>query len=154
MKARNFVTMMFCLLLLLCSNNSVGAASVQEANVFQLTGVGINVTYSATGLDGKPTLSYRDKKLNVTFRGDEVSRLETHVGLQVTVVLEEIPDLHTVTFTLLLPRVNVDESEMAFKTYGIITTHRTSVGGPGLVKGPLQIYNTRPLRGIAQRVLF
>ena len=83
-----------------------------------------------------------------------VRRIDGEIGQQVTVIIEQIPDLRTVTFTLLLPAINLDEPETRFRTIGIIATHRTSIGGPDLVKGVLQTYRLKELRGTAQWVNF
>jgi hypothetical protein len=73
----------------------------------------------------------------------------------ITVTLEVIPDLHTLTLTLLVPQINLDEgNESSFSTQAILTTHRTSIGGPNLVKGPLQTYEVVALEGTARLVAF
>ena len=129
-------------------------ASVQQPNLFVITGIGIEITYSTSSLSGLPLLTYKDRQRTLTFQGDEIRQLESEIGQQVTVIIEQIPDLRTVTFTLLLPTINLDESESRFRTIGIIATHRTSIGGPDLVKGALQTYRVRELRGKAQLVNF
>jgi hypothetical protein len=89
------------------------------------------------------------------FQGDEIHQIDTEIGQQVTVIIEQISDLRTVTFTLLLPTINLDERESRFfRTIGIITTHRTSIGGPDPVKGTLQTYRLKELKGTAQLVDF
>jgi len=142
-------------LLLVCSTPyGAVAASPQAPNLFELKGPGIEVTYSASSFSGQPILTYKDKKLNLTFYGEDIRHLESDIGLELTVLLEELPDLHTVTFTLLLPKINLDGTECPFRTYGTMTTHKTSIGGPDLVKGPLQIYRVKALKGIARLVVF
>ncbi len=129
-------------------------ASVQQPNLFIITGAGIEITYSTSSFDGLPLLTYKDKQHTLTFHGDDIRRLESEIGQQVTVTLEQIPDLQTITFTLLLPTINLDGGESRFRTVGIMTTHRTSIGGPALVKGVLQTYRPKQLKGTAQRVVF
>ncbi len=130
------------------------AASVQQPNLFVMAGAGIKITYSTSSLAGPPLLTYKDRQRTLTFQGDEIRQLDSEIGQQVTVIIEQIPDLQTVTFTLLLPTINLDEPEIRFRTIGIITTHRTSIGGPNLVKGVLQTYRLKELRGTAQWVSF
>lgn len=129
-------------------------ASVQHPTLFVIKGVGIEITYSTSSFSGPPLLTYKDWQRTLTFQGDEIRQLDSEIGQQVTVIIEQIPDLRTVTFTLLLPVINLDEPESRFRTLGIIATHRTSIGGPDLVKGALQTYRVKELRGIAQLANF
>jgi hypothetical protein len=41
-----------------------------------------------------------------------------------------------------------------FRTFVVLTTNRTSIGGPGLVTGPIQLYRVVKGDGTAQEVLF
>ena len=129
-------------------------ASVQQPNLFVIKGVGMKITYSTSSFGGQPLLTYRDRQHTLTFQGEEILQSDSEIGQQVTVIIEQIPDLRTVTFTLLLPTINLDEPEIRFRTIGIIATHRTSIGGPDLVKGVLQTYRVKELRGTAQLVNF
>ncbi len=129
-------------------------ASTQEPNHFELKGTGIEVTYSTSSFSGQPQLTYKDKKRILTFQGEEIRQLDSEIGLQVTVTLEQVPDLRTETLTLILPAINLEVTEIPFQTNAIITTHRTSIGGPDLVKGVLQTYRIKTLKGTARMVIF
>ncbi len=129
-------------------------ASAQQPNLFLITGVGIEIAYSTSSFGGPPLLTYKDRQRTLTFQGEEIRQLDSEIGQQVTVIIEQIPDLQTVTFTLLLPAINLNEPESRFQTIGIIATHRTSIGGPDLVKGVLQTYVVKYLKGRAQLVSF
>ncbi len=129
-------------------------APVQHPNLFVITGAGIEITYSTSNIGGLPLLTYKDKQRALTFQGDEIGQLESEIGQQVTVIIEQTPDLQTVTFTLVLPTINLDQRESHFRTVGILTTHRTSIGGPDLVKGVLQTYLVKKLKGTARFVIF
>jgi hypothetical protein len=126
----------------------------QEPNVFELKGMGIALTYSTTSLNGQPQLTYKDRKRTLTFRGEEIRQQDSEIGQLVTVTLEQVPDLRTETLTLILPAINLENTGTLFQTHAIITTHRTSVGGPNLVKGALQTYRIKTLRGTARIVIF
>lgn len=128
--------------------------SAQQPNSFIITGAGIEITYSTSSIGGLPLLTYKDRQRTLTFQGDEIGQLESEIGQQVTVIIGQIPDLQTVTFTLVLPTINPDGNESRFRTIGIITTHRTSIGGPNLVKEVLQTYRVKELKGTAQWVNF
>ncbi len=158
MKRNKFALIVLILSLLTCleiyggKDNAIAAG--QEPNLFELKGPGIEVTYSTSSFSGQPIFTYKDRKVSLTFQGEEIRRLETDTGPQVTVTLEQIPDLLTLTLTLLLPTINLEGTECPFQTYAIVTTHKTSIGGPDLVKGTLQTYRVKALKGIGRLVVF
>jgi hypothetical protein len=147
------IVIVFLCLGIFTSRDDATAAG-QEPNLFELKGPGLEITYSTSSISGQPLFTYQDKKVSLTFQGEEIRRLEADTGSQVTVTLEQIPDLRTVTLTLLLPTINLEGTECPFQTQAIITTHKTSIGGPDLVKGVLQTYRIKALRGIARLVVF
>jgi hypothetical protein len=128
-----------------------------QPNLFELTGeyTQIQITYSTTSITGQPQFHYQDQERDLTFTGDDIRSLDSEISTLITVTLEVIPDLHTLTLTLLVPQINLDEgNESSFSTQAILTTHRTSIGGPNLVKGPLQTYEMVALEGTARLVAF
>jgi hypothetical protein len=129
-------------------------AGTQEPNLFELKGIGIELTYSTTSLSGQPQLTYKDRKRTFTFHGEEIRHLDSEIGLQVTVTLEQVPDLRTETLTLIIPAINGEGASTPFQTNAILTTHRTSIGGPALIKGLLQTYRVKALKGTARTVVF
>ncbi len=156
---RNKITLIVLILILsICpemyTGNDDAIAAGQEPNLFELKGSGLEIAYSTSSISGQPLFTYQDKKVSLTFQGEEIRYLETEIGEQVTVTLEQIPDLRTVTLTLLLSKINLEGTEIPFQTEAIITTHKTSIGGPDLVKGVLQTYRVKPLKGTARRVSF
>ena len=128
-----------------------------QPNLFELTGeyTQIRITYSTTSITGQPQFHYQDQQRDLTFTGGDIRSLDSEIGMLITVTLEVIPDLHTLTLTLLIPQINLDEgNESSFSTQAILTTHLTSIGGPNLVKGPLQTYEVVALEGTARLVEF
>ena len=126
-----------------------------QPNLFELTGeyTQIRITYSTTSITGQPQFHYQDQQRDLTFTGGDIRSLDSEIGMLITVTLEVIPDLHTLTLTLLIPQINLDEgNESSFSTQAILTTHLTSIGGPNLVKGPLQTYEVVALEGTARFV--
>ncbi|MCC6552646.1 MAG: hypothetical protein IT372_06425 [Polyangiaceae bacterium] len=125
-----------------------------QANLFELSEQRLHVTFSSTSFAGDPQLEYRDGRTRRSFRGDEIAMRDTALGLEVTVVLETIPDLRTVSFTLVLPAVHVLPGSMGsrLRSPGIITTAHTTIAGPPL--GPDKTYETFDLSGTAQHVVF
>lgn len=129
---------------------------IQNPNLFELRGQFTQITYSTTSIDGTPRLSYQKLGTNLNFSGDEIRVVETEIGNLVTVTIETVPDLRTVTLTVLIPTINLPEgdTETSIDTKAIVTTKRTSIGGPSLVEGQLQTYRVFTLRGRASFVFF
>ena len=131
------------------------ATENNKPNLFTLTGKHTQITFAASSITGQPQLHYQDPERNLTRTGEEIRSLDTEIGNLITVDLEDIPDLRSVTLTMLLPDINLGEwREISFATQAILTTQHTSIGGPQLVKGALQTYRVLPLRGTAKLVEF
>jgi hypothetical protein len=124
-----------------------------QANLFELNSSSIHVTFSSTSISGDPIFSYRDNQRSLSFRGEDIRLQDTEIGQLVTVTLEVIPDLKTVTFSLILPVVTVmhQSSGIRIKVPGITTTNPTTIAGPPL--GPQSLYSIVNLRGTAQFVV-
>lgn len=113
------------------------------------------VTFSTTSITGQPRFSYHDDTRDVSATGDEISVQRTVLGTLVTVSLETVPDLHTVTATLVLPDLGGLSGPVThFRSFLVLTENRTSIGGPALVTGALQRYTVVKGRGTAQEVAF
>jgi hypothetical protein len=158
MMRRQIVLGIFAVMVSLLGQGLAAAATTtaipEQPNLYKLTNRNMHVVYSTTSLTGEPRLSYRDRNLSLSFAGDEIRVLATEIGQQVTLTLEQVPDLKTVTFTLLIPDINLKNGPTLFKTSAITTTHRTTIGGPGLVEGQIQSYVTRGLLGVASHVVY
>ena len=122
----------------------------ETANKYVLTGGGVEGTVDTTSITGEPVVDVRvgDRAVN------DPELVGTELGLEVRGTLENIPDLRGVRLTLILPVVNVDGAERTFAGVALITTTRTSIGGPRLVDGPLQSYELLPVSGTASAVQF
>ncbi|MBL8036331.1 MAG: hypothetical protein JSS38_04280 [Nitrospira sp.] len=124
-----------------------------NANLFELSGGTIHVTYSTTSILGGPLFSYRDNHLSLSFSGAEIHIEETVLGQVVTVTLEAIPDLRTVSFSLIVPAVTVmpQSSGTRIKVLGVRTTAPTTIAGSP--PGPQLLYSAVYLRGTAQCIV-
>ena len=124
-----------------------------RANLFELSSNTIQITYSTTSILGGPMLSYRDNTRSLSFRGNDIRIEPTGLGDLVTVTLETIPDLRTVTFSLVVPTVTVmtQSSGTRIKLLGITATAPTTIAGPP--PGPEQLYSAVYLRGSAQFIV-
>lgn len=126
-----------------------------QPNLFELAGEYTQITYSTTSITGQPQFHYQDQQRDVNVAGEDIRSQDTEIGTQITVTLEVIPDLHTLTVTLLVPRINLGGgTESPLSTLAILTTHRTSIGGPDLVEGQLKTYEAVALEGTARLVQF
>jgi len=127
----------------------------KDANLFELWGRGIHVSYSTTSIGGAALFNYKGYGVEKSFKGNEIRVSESELGCEVTVTLEAIPDLKTVTFTVLIPKVNLsdDGRRVRFSSVGIHADRFTSIGGPNLVRGPLVSYDGTDLHGIAKSVV-
>ena len=121
----------------------------RQANYFQLEGGGVRISYSATSLDGTPQLIYAEG-------GDEPRTFQGAVDVQnsplgdlVTVTLDQSIDGTSHSFTLVVPRVNIDGDETEFETLGITTAYYSSLIGPDGVPGQTSSCETVELRGSA-----
>jgi hypothetical protein len=129
------------------------AASMQQANSFELSGDGITIKYSSTSIDGSPIFHYQDRRTVIDRRGDEVRTDKSELGTLVSINLVLLVDRGSTTFTVLIPRVNVQSSGPAdVSTYGFTTEHRTSIGGP-IMPGQLDTYAAIELKGTAEFVV-
>jgi hypothetical protein len=124
-----------------------------QANLFELSRGAIHVTYSSTNILGGPILSYRDHQLSRSFRGNEIHIQDSDVGQIITVTLETIPDLRTVTFSLILPIVTVmpQSAGVHIQVPGITSTAPTTIAGPP--PGPQKLYSVVNLKGTAQFIV-
>lgn len=123
-----------------------------QPNSFQLTGRGITVSYSTTSIDGKPRLTYRSMMQSLTFSGDEIDVQDTPLGTLVSVRIMMTVDSGSTTFSLLIPRCNLNPGEsLTIRTRGITAVHRFSVL-PQFNHGQLDTYTGVILRGTAQLV--
>jgi len=122
----------------------------ETPNKYHLQGGMLRVTYATTSISGKPRLTYQSSGRILIFTGEEIRRATSELGTLVTVSIKTIPDASSTTFSILLPNVNLDARNNApMSTVGITTVHRTSIGGPGMVKGQVDTYTTTALKGTA-----
>jgi hypothetical protein len=130
------------------------ATAIRTANLFDLGGGDLKISYSSSSITGKPQFQYHFGDQDLNFTGDEIQVTKSNIGELVTVTIRKSVDANFTTFTVLLPEINVDGPETAFSTIGIETVHRGLVVAPTLVKGPRETYKVHPLQGTARSVDF
>lgn len=129
------------------------AQATEGPNLFDFTYADTRITYSTSSVAGPPQLSYSGPKGEHSFSGEEITSVESALGTEVTVTLESVPDLHTITLTLLLPQIAIAfGEEHAFQTFAIFTTTATTIAGPP--PGAAQSYEVLALDGVAKLVAF
>lgn len=130
-------------------------ATLKEPNLYELSCDGVVLTYSTSSITGSARVYFRDGQREVDASGQEIRTISTELGTEVTITLEAVPDLHTVTLTLLVPDINLGtQSEVDLDAVAIETTQHTSIGGPALVAGVQQTYRVIALHGTAKDVDF
>ena len=124
-------------------------------NLYVLSGGGIHVTYSTTGFNGQPHLTYSSAFVSRTFTGAEITTTASPIGTLVTVTIMLTVDAGSTTFTLVVPVVNLNNNTdiVAITTEGITTHHRFSIFPPAL-HGQIETYAVTQLTGNAEHVLF
>ena len=121
-------------------------------NQFVIQGEGIHIVYSTSGIAGTAQLSFKKGRKSLNFAGDEIVLSDVKIGTLVSVTIERIPDRSLTSFGFLLPmiRLSKDSAKQSFRTLGITTVDKTTIGGPP--KGVQQTYKAAQLSGAAQRV--
>lgn len=123
-------------------------------NLYQLSGHQLHVTYSPSGIDGKPSMTYQDTHQSKSFKGDEIRTVECDLGILVSVTLRMTVDVGSTTLSVLIPRMRVSTTGgTAVHTECITTVHNTSFA-PQTLMGQLDHYTVTSLRGTAQAVAF
>src|SRR3954468_321672 len=103
-----------------------------EPNLFELQGEdGSRIVYTTAGVDGAPTFGYTGSNRDLSFTGEEIDRLDTDLGNEVTVILKRVDDGDTTTLTLIVPPVEMGrEGTVDVETYAVVTTQAGGFAGP------------------------
>lgn len=126
----------------------------QQPNSFELSGGSIHISYTTSGIDGQPHLSYRDAKRKLSFSGSEIRTVETEVGTMVNVTTTMTVDTGSVTFSIIVPNINLGSTlNSLIRTQGIETIHKFSVI-PSFNIGQRDTYKFYNLIGNAKFVVF
>jgi hypothetical protein len=110
------------------------AVQSQCPNLFEFVYEDTKITYSPAQFGDEPRLSYAGPMGRHSFVGEEIQSFESARGLEVTVCLDRVSHLRTITLTVFVPDMVLDgTTEQSFRTVGIHATHRRSLtGAPGL----------------------
>src|SRR5947209_4211298 len=125
----------------------------KKPNFYELSGDGIQVTYSTTSFEGQPHFNYHDANGSKSFVGEQIRTVETEIGTLVSVTIHLTVDAGSTSFSILIPHVNLRiGTSVAITTYGITTFHKFSIfGAPN---GQAETYTAHSMQGIAAEVFF
>jgi hypothetical protein len=125
-----------------------------QPTLYELSGIGIHVTYATSSIQGQPQFHYHDAFQVKNFTGNQIQTVDTILGKLVTVFLIQTPDSGSTTFTLLVPNVSlVPPLRMAdVTTDGITTLHKFAIVKPP--HGQTEFYTVHQLYGTARFVEF
>jgi hypothetical protein len=127
----------------------------RRPNLYQVHGKQLFITYSTTSLDGKPRFLYRDPHQTLSFEGDAIRSITSELGTEVTVTIHMTVDTGSTSFTLLVPNVNLGQSDHTpISTIGVTTIHHVFFSNPALSLGQTDTYNVSRLAGTASAVVF
>ncbi len=101
-----------------------------------------------------PSLQYVAADGRRLFTGEEIAQETTTLGTMLTVGLEVVADLRSVTLTLFLPRVVHQHpgSPQSFEAFAVRAQHDTSFTGTPSVFGGNPTYKVTQLHGTASKV--
>src|SRR5947209_5060451 len=123
-------------------------------NLYQVQNNQLHISYSTTGIDGKPHFHYQNATQSLDFTGDQIHSEATEIGTLVSVRIRLTPDSGSTAFSLLVPTVNLHPNQSAaIHTIGITTIHRFSLFPP-LNTGQTELYSIDILNGTARQVPF
>lgn len=131
------------------------AAAVQTTagpNIFELVSDDTKITYVPNAFGGPPRLHYDGPMGEYSFEGDEIQTFNSARGLEISVTMDRISHLRTITLTVFLPDLEFEDptAELSFQTVGIHATRRraltTDVGE--MTSEPLE------LEGLARNIGF
>ena len=127
-----------------------GPMTAKAANNFHLNGDGTTIDYSV-GLDGKPILSYKDRKFDMQFSGDQIRTEDSELGELVTVTLVPGVEGQSLTATVFIPGIDLGNANSQPLTAPVIVSQRLGGIHPGK-HGQLQNYTPTVLKGTASQI--
>jgi hypothetical protein len=160
-KRRVFSTALLLVLSAPALTDPLSSTTKVAPTLFEFAHPSGGLIYERDPLTGAPArLGYWDRYRVFETDSEGIRVLETELGQQISVDLLQIPDLRTTTLTLVLPRVNLsvnvslapepDASPEMVTAYAIVAIHRTSIAGPDILSGQIDLHAFTPLLGKAQ----
>jgi hypothetical protein len=128
------------------------AVQTQGPNVFELSYEDTRIVYAVDADTGSPRLDYSGPMGRHSFEGEEIRTERSARGDEVTVNFDGVSHLRTITLTIFVPDVELENSdEQSFRTVGIHATRRRSIRG---APGAKQTTEPLQLQGLAKLIEF
>jgi len=128
------------------------AVQTQGPNVFELSYEETRIVYALDADTGAPSLDYTGPMGHHSFEGDEVRIERSARGCEVTVNFDGVSRMRTITLTIFVPDVELEDSgERSFRTVGIHATRRRSIHD---APGAKQTTEPLELHGLAKLIEF
>lgn len=125
-----------------------------QPNIYHLHGAQLTITYSTGALGSIARFEYQDANQTLIFPESDIRTATTEIGTLVTVTIRRTVDSGSTSFTLLLPSVNLEQTNHAtIDTVGITTIHRFSLI-PNFNRGQTEFYTVTELTGTAEAINF
>ncbi len=104
------------------------AVQTQGPNLFELSYEDTKIVYAVDETSGSPRFEYTGPMGRHSFEGDAIRTENSARGREVSVTLDGVSHLRTITLTVFVPDVELqDSSELSFRTVGIHATRRRSI---------------------------
>ena len=143
-------------LLFVLATLAASSAAATPANFYECRGTKASASYVTQSLAGTVLTITVDGTIYQAF-GEEILDQRTVLGHLLTLTTDVVPDGFTDTLTLLLPDVNITgfgPTTATFATQLFKTRTLTSIGGPQLVDGAIQLNRSAPLKCTATAAVF
>jgi hypothetical protein len=123
------------------------------ANIFNFNSPHINVSYATGALGSKAGLTYQDAHQTLQFNDQEIRKVSTDLGEEVTVTIRLTVDVGSTTFTLIIPNIALElKQHIHVQTIGITAIHRLPFAP--IIHGQLDSYSVVRLQGTASSQQF
>lgn len=129
------------------------AVHIQAPNLFELNHEDTRIVYAVDADSGAPRLEYTGPMGRHSFEGDAIRTEVSARGREISVTLDGVSHLRTITLTIFVPDVELDDcGELSFRTVGIHATRRRNM----IADAPGAELTTEPLEfdGLAKLVEF
>lgn len=105
------------------------AVTTAGPNLYELHYEDTKITYSPDAFGGSAQLHYAGPMGEHSFEGDEIQTWRSARGLEISVALDRVSHLRTITLTVFIPDMELEdpEAELRFHTVGIHATRRRSI---------------------------
>jgi len=129
-------------------SDDIKTMALSAPNHYSLTGSEVHVSFATSGPDGEPMLNYQDSFRMSSFAGEQIRLNQGDLGLVVSVSIMQTVDAGHITFSVMLPAVNLPGGQpVHIETIGVTTFHRFSIIFP--LMGQLETYSSISMVGTA-----